>query len=88
MKCMICDAEMFFFFKKDDYCEYEDIPQIKNIIPARFFKCSACGLVISETHSSLSADTWHELNAAFHIELENADNFSKKITSHLMWNRH
>ncbi|HIC7211142.1 class I SAM-dependent methyltransferase [Burkholderia stabilis] len=76
MKCMICDAESEYYFSKT-YTEPPFSDFMKSIGTVDYGKCRHCGFVQSETHRSLPAEQWGELNRQFHHYIENPNNESK-----------
>lgn len=65
MKCIICDNESAFFFKK----KFEGI--FKTLISSsEYFKCKNCGFTFSPTIFELTEDDFSKLNIAFHLLAE------------------
>ena len=70
MKCLICNAQMEYFFSKSyDRTPYQDL--MKDVGDIEYFKCTYCGMVLSKTHADLSHDKWLEINNRFHHFHEN-----------------
>lgn len=76
-KCIICDADMRFYFKKNSFnnpAMSEPIVKklTRNLLPINYLECPCCGFFISETHQDLSGQEWEELNNNYHHYNEGA----------------
>lgn len=60
MQCMICRAQMRYFFSKTfDVCDLEQVD---------YWRCTACGFAASRTHQEMSDERWSRLNHDFHAQ--------------------
>jgi hypothetical protein len=65
LKCIICNAPMAFFLSR-----YFGIYGLDGV---DYWKCQACGFVISKTHLELSEPDWMRLNTEYHRSYQGLD---------------
>ncbi|WP_186081479.1 class I SAM-dependent methyltransferase [Burkholderia gladioli] len=75
--CIICQSETHFFFSKD-YPTYPGSP-FAETLTVDFWKCGACGFVISKTHQEMTESQWSQLNSSWHHAFEN--NIEARVTN-------
>ena len=68
---MICESNSHYFLTKDYSAPPYDV-FMRDIGPISYYKCDACGFVLSRTHAELDAAIWNELNVNFHHYHESA----------------
>ncbi|MFH1196292.1 MAG: methyltransferase domain-containing protein [bacterium] len=68
MKCIICNNETNFYFKK-----HWELPFKKFLEEAEYYKCSNCGFTFSKTLFEMNTNEWEELNTKFHHFIENPE---------------
>lgn len=66
--CIICDAETAYYFSKT----YEDYPgcPFSGGLKVDYWRCKACGFVLSRTHQEMDPEVWVELNTSWHHHFE------------------
>lgn len=68
MKCIICNNETNFYFKKQ-----WELPFSKFLEEADYYKCSNCGFTFSKTLFEMNKNDWELLNTGFHYYIENPE---------------
>src|ERR1039458_3769392 len=65
MKCLICGSSMSFFFSKE-FREY-------GLDTAEYWRCGACGFVVSKTHVEMAPAKWGALNHESHAAYQGTE---------------
>lgn len=69
MKCLICDSNTHFYFKKKFNIQFLD--------EVEYVECDYCNTVFSKNHYYMSNEDWNKLNSSFHGLFLGTDNFEE-----------